>query len=88
MLVRRAIVMLLAFLGASCSAQREEDTAACHLEALRLYSADVQANAANIDGYIKLCMITKGYRFDASLRKADDPFLDALCYRRHSPFSN
>jgi hypothetical protein len=61
-----AIALLLALGG--CGESKEEDLAACQMEALKLYPnwrADNMALATDMGDFTNLCMKVKGYVGDA-----------------------
>ena len=83
--VKGAMAALFALL-ASCSADRQKDTAECRLEAVRAYPHKPGKYSPEIDQSVARCMDAKGYRLNLAPAdcRLDDMYENPFCYERRS----
>jgi recombinational DNA repair protein (RecF pathway) len=80
--MRLAAAFVMAILCIACSEQREEDTAACHLEALKTYPNEYDSYSALIDHFMATCMEAKGYKLNLHPDNCGgDLYENPACYK-------
>jgi hypothetical protein len=74
----------LAFLLSACDPSGEQEMASCHARAQRAYPEEPNPRSSRWDEYLKACMATEGYKFNAVSFNCGhgDAYEDAACYVR------
>ena len=74
---------LVLVLGA-CGPSGEQEMASCHARAQRAYAQAASPGSERWDEYLKACMASEGYRFNAVSFNCGhgDAYEDAACYVR------
>jgi hypothetical protein len=74
----------LALLIGACEPSGKQEMASCHARAQRAFPGEAASGSSQLDGYLKACMATEGYRFNAVSFNCGhgDAYGDANCYVR------
>jgi hypothetical protein len=74
----------LALLLGACGPSGDQEMATCHARAQRAYPQEADPRSEKWDEYLKACMATEGYKFNAVSFNCGhgDAYEDAACYVR------